>query len=80
MPLGVYPVWSDRRHLSQQFVLDFWIMPINRSKKRAAVAKSVIEREGGIVILPVREYRRLLENTVPRVYLKGKTARALDRF
>jgi hypothetical protein len=42
--------------------------------------KAVVEIEGGAVILSLKEYRRLLENSVPAFYLKGRKAIALDRL
>ena len=51
-----------------------------RAGKAVVVPRSVVDNEGGVVILPIREYRRLLQNTVPAVYLTGRKARALDRL
>lgn len=42
--------------------------------------ESMVKIEGGVVILTLREYRRLIENSVPAIYLKGRKARALDRL
>lgn len=55
-------------------------MRVNSAKKVTPVPKAVVEIEGGAVILSLREYRRLVENSVPAVYLKGRRARALDRL
>ena len=55
-------------------------MRMNRAKKTGAVPKRLVELECGLVILPLSEYMRLLENTVPAVYLKGRSARSLDRL
>ena len=45
-----------------------------------AVTKAKIEKEKGVVILPIREYQRLLERAVPEYYLKGKAVKDLDRL
>ena len=44
------------------------------------VSKSKIQRDGGVVILPVAEYRRLCERAVPEYYLSGKAAEEADRL
>jgi len=33
---------------------------------------------GGMVILPIREYRRLIEQSIPTRYLTGKAAKDTD--
>jgi hypothetical protein len=55
-------------------------MRLSRSTKTVAVPKSLLTLEGGVVILFLKDYRQLLENTVPAVYLRGRKARALDRL
>ena len=45
-----------------------------------AVQKSKIEEQKGVVILPLKEYRKLLEQGVPTYYLKGRAAEKLDRL
>ena len=45
-----------------------------------SVSKSKIERDGGVVILSVAEYRRLCERAVPEYYLTGKAAEEADRL
>lgn len=44
------------------------------------LTKAKIEKENGVVILPIREYQRLLKRAVPEYYLKGKMAKKLDRL
>ena len=39
--------------------------------------KSVMESDG-VVLLPVREYRRLIVQSVPTYYLTGKAAEEVD--
>jgi hypothetical protein len=55
-------------------------MRVNSAKHVTPVSKAVVEIEDGAVILSLREYRRLLENSVPALYLRGRRARALDRL
>lgn len=44
------------------------------------IQKEKIEKEGGLVILPIEEYEKLKENTVPTYYLQGKEAQNLDKL
>lgn len=44
------------------------------------VSKVKVQKEGGMVILSLKEYRKLLEQAVPTYYLKGKEAEALDKL
>ena len=44
------------------------------------IQKSKVKEENGVVILPIREYRKLLEHAVPTFYLSGKEAEALDKL
>jgi len=44
------------------------------------ISKAQVNEKDGLVILPVKEYRRLLERAVPDVYLTGKAARDLDKL
>jgi hypothetical protein len=39
-----------------------------------------VERRGGVVVLPLKEYQKLLASAVPTYYLKGKAAIKLDRL
>lgn len=45
-----------------------------------AIPKIKIQREKGVVILPLDEYRRLCESAVPTYYLEGKAAKDLDKL
>ena len=45
-----------------------------------SIQKSKIDRAGGIVILPLKEYQRLQESAVPTYYFKGKAATDLDKL
>ena len=44
------------------------------------ISKSKIEKQKGVVILSLKEYRKLLEQAVPTYYLKGKEAKKLDKL
>ena len=44
------------------------------------ISKAKVKKEGGVVILPLQEYRKLLERVVPTYYLTGKAAKALDKL
>lgn len=44
------------------------------------IQKSKIKDEKGVVILPVDEYRKLLERAVPTFYLSRKEAEKLDKL
>ena len=44
------------------------------------ISKAKIEEQKGVVVLPLKEYQKLLEQAVPTYYLKGKEARDLDRL
>jgi len=45
-----------------------------------SIPKSKITKEAGVVILPIKEYQRLLAGRVPDVYLTGKEAEDLDKL
>lgn len=45
-----------------------------------AIGKNQIKVEDDMVIIPLREYHKLLEKTAPVYYLKGKQALRLDRL
>ena len=44
------------------------------------IDKEKIEKQGGVVILSLKEYQELCERAVPTYYLKGKKAEELDRL
>ncbi len=43
-----------------------------------SISKAKVQKEKGVVVLPVEEYRRLLAASVPTYYLTGKAATRLD--
>ena len=45
-----------------------------------SISKQKIEKQKGIVILPLKEYQKLCERAVPIYYLVGKEAEELDKL
>src|SRR3989344_5628799 len=43
-----------------------------------SIPKTKIEKRGGVVILPLKEYQKLVKQTVPTYYLRGEEAKKLD--
>ena len=50
------------------------------TKNSISVSKETVRKEGGVVILPLREYEELRERAVPTYYLEGKEAEELDKL
>lgn len=50
------------------------------SNNSIIVSKRTVRKEGGMVILPLREYEELRERAVPTYYLEGKEAEELDKL
>ena len=48
--------------------------------RNVVVSKEKIKEEGGVVVLPLKEYHRLLEKSAPTYYLTGKAAERLDKL
>lgn len=44
------------------------------------IQKVKIEKEKGVVVLPILEYKKLLQQSIPTHYLYGKDAERLDRL
>ena len=44
------------------------------------ISKNKVKEEGGVVVMSLKEYHRLLERSVPTYYLKGKAAERLDKL
>lgn len=44
------------------------------------ISREKIKKEGGVVILPLKEYQELCERAVPIYYLKGRAAKRLDKL
>ena len=43
------------------------------------ISREKIKKDAGVVVLPVKEYQRLLRAAVPTYYLTGRAARDLDK-
>jgi len=50
------------------------------SKEAITISPALVNRRGGIVVLSLKEYQRLLASTVPIYHLKGKARDKLDRL
>jgi hypothetical protein len=44
------------------------------------ISKKKIEKQGGVMILSLKEYQKLCERAAPTFYLKGKEAEKLDKL
>ena len=44
------------------------------------IPETKVKKEGGIVILSLKEYQKLYERAAPTFYLKGKEAEKLDKL
>lgn len=44
------------------------------------ISKKAVQKQGGVVVLPVKEYQRLLAANVPEYFLTGKAATRLDKL
>jgi len=49
-----------------------------KDAKEISISQSIIDKEGGVVILSLREYQKLCAKTVPTYYLEGKEAEEID--
>ena len=49
-------------------------------KDSITISRKTVERYGGVVVLPLREYRDLQERAVPTYQLYGKEAKELDKL
>lgn len=50
------------------------------ANKLITVSEKTVRKEGGVVILPLREYEELCERATPTYYLEGKEAEELDKL
>ncbi len=50
------------------------------TKNSVNISEKTIRRQGGMVILPLREYEKLREKAIPTYYLEGKEAEELDKL
>ena len=44
------------------------------------INKLKVEQQKGVVVLPIKEYQKLLERAVPTYYLTGQEAKKLDKL
>lgn len=44
------------------------------------ISKNRVKEEGGVVIMSLKKYHRLLERSAPTYYLKGRAAERLDKL
>lgn len=44
------------------------------------ISKKRVNKQGGVVVLSLKEYQKLCERVVPVYYLKGKEADKLDKL
>ena len=44
------------------------------------IQNNKIRKEGGVVILPLKEYQKLVASAIPTYYLHGKAAKRLDKL
>ncbi|MBU1015452.1 hypothetical protein KKI17_03435 [Patescibacteria group bacterium] len=49
-------------------------------KDAVVVPKEEIQKKGGVVVLSLEEYRKLLEQAVPTYQLYGKEAEEIDKL
>ncbi len=55
-------------------------MAIQALKNSVTISKNSIQQLGGMVILPLLEYKKLCERAVPIYHLVGKEAKELDKL
>lgn len=51
---------------------------IGSSQRSITISQKAVREQDGVVVLPVKKYRELLERTMPIYYLEGKEAKNLD--
>ncbi|MEK7500488.1 MAG: hypothetical protein AAB649_07885 [Patescibacteria group bacterium] len=44
------------------------------------IQKEQVEKQAGVVILPIGEYQKLVKRALPTYYLTGKEAKKLDKL
>ena len=44
------------------------------------ISNAKIQKQKGVVVLPIKEYQRLVASRVPEVYLTGRAAKRLDKL
>lgn len=51
-----------------------------RNMSIITLSKKQIQKSGGVVVLPIEEYRKLSLRAVPEYYLTGKKAKEFDKL
>lgn len=51
-----------------------------KTKHVVRIPREAVEKQGGVVVLSLREYHKLRERAVPEYYLTGKAAEDLDKL
>jgi hypothetical protein len=49
-----------------------------KDKKEISISQRIVNKEGGVVILSLREYQKLCAKAAPTYYLEGKEAEEID--
>ncbi|MEK7106753.1 MAG: hypothetical protein AAB899_01025 [Patescibacteria group bacterium] len=44
------------------------------------LSQKSVQKQKGVVVLPIKEYERLVRASVPEYYLTGKAAKRLDKL
>ena len=55
-------------------------MAVTLDKNLITIPREAARKAGGFVILPIKEYEKLREQSVPTYYLSGKEAKELDKL
>jgi len=55
-------------------------MDFRTTKDSITISKEAVQRSGGVVVLPLKEYQNLQERAVPTYQLFGKKAEELDKL
>ena len=50
------------------------------TKNSIVISRKEIKKQGGVVILPLEEYKELCKRAVPTYYLEGKEVEELDKL
>lgn len=45
-----------------------------------SLSRAAVQKQKGMVVLPIKEYQRLLAAAIPTYYLTGKAALKLDKL
>ena len=67
--------------ISSPVQLSSWIVDgILKHMSVITLSQKSVQRQKGVVVLPIKEYERLVKSSVPEYYLSGKAAKRLDRL